>query len=156
MFNANQNGIMLRMFSVMVRNSISFNSKTNEKYREEDLEGYEKLLKTLNIQDGHEIEYFSPPPKEYPVLGYVGKSTVSLSQSTIASPGGGQKLLYNENDYIMIPDNLGYIRLVLVQDIAIASYEVPGTVRSFKYPHGVLQETDIVDKNEDSKVKDPK
>lgn len=140
----------------MVRNAKSFNSKTNEEYRKDDLREHDRLLKILNIPDGHEIEYFSQPPKEYPVLGYVGKSTVLLSQSTIAPPSGGQKLLYNENDYVMIPDNLGYVRLVLMQDIAIASYEVPGTVRSFKYPHGVLQETHTINKDEDSKVKNSK
>jgi hypothetical protein len=133
------------MFSVMIRNHISRNRLITEKLRIESPLVYEHIIKVYNVQPGDMIEFFSGPPKEYPVLGYVGKSSMRLEASNIQVPGqpaGAQQAIYNETDFMMLPDNLGYIRLVLMMDLAISHYETPINLKTFEYPENAIMVED--------------
>ena len=163
MFSASNSGIQLRMFSVFIRDHRVRNKNHTDRLKGDDLKLYKHFCKLLNIKEGDDIEFFSGPPKDYPVMGYIGKSSMTLQAPKIPLPGmapGQQEARYSEKDYVMIPDNLGYLRMVSITDIGISMYEVPNSVHEFKYEDNALLVADSLSKeneepnNEDNKVED--
>lgn len=144
MFSATQNGIQLRMFSVMIRDHMTRNKLLTEKIKKEQPELYKHIIEIYDVPENEDISFFSGPPKEYPVIGYVGKASMRLEASRIQQPGQppGQQAIYGETDFLMLPDNLGYMRLVLMMDCAISHYEIPINVRTFDYPKDAIRAED--------------
>lgn len=121
MFHANMNSIQLRMFSVIVLNSEKINKIITDAFIEKDKKGAGIFMKNNKIK-GDFIPFFTKD-KEYPVLGYNGKANVQAEQSSIDVRGAGLKMNYSEQEYLLIPDNYGFMRLIQRGDLMLAAYE---------------------------------
>lgn len=141
MFNANMNSIQLRMFSVKVLHAEQINKIITDAYIKDSPETAAVFMKNNGVV-GNTIPFFTKD-KAYPVLGYNGKSTVQQQQTDILPPAGGPiNLTYNEQEYLLIPDDYGFIRLIQRNDLILESYE---------HVDEVNWDSKLV-KNEDSKI----
>ncbi len=148
MFHANMNSFQVRMFTVLVRTWQDINEKITAVWKEKHPDAYFNFIKyeseRLDKAPGEKnylgsdgvVEFFSEPPQEYPVLGYVGKATVQAMQSSVMQPQGTPlQMNYTESEYMMIPDNFGYMRIIMINDLKLASYEEPETQTKWEKGH---------------------
>lgn len=132
MFNSTINIVAVRMFEVKIRYCENLNVAITNNLIENDTGLYKALCLSTVTKEGEVINFFSPE-KDYPVLEHMYKSSMISSEvqksNILRSAPEAPTFSYNESNFLVIPDNFGYIRSVGIHDLILSSYEVPNSKR---------------------------